>query len=159
VEDVATDSDSQQNENDDKRSTVIRAAVAAAATGAAAYGVHRIRGSHEEEPGDGDDDSSTDDQAEDADEGEGPSGKREELTQALTAKVSDAKKAATRLKPGGGGRRSALDTAWDAASDHLLPVAGEAAATLGATVAKKAPEIVRDKLLPRFIEGFQKEAG
>lgn len=148
-----TDQDATSHESGEEgghSSTVVRAAVAAAATGVAAYGVRRLRGRSEDE-GENDENDANEDQTDDS------SSRREELTQALTTKVSDAKKAASRLKPTGGDRRSTLDTAWDAASDHLLPVVGDAASSLGASVAKKAPEIVRDELVPRFIEGFQKE--
>ncbi|MGN6798077.1 MAG: hypothetical protein ACTHKS_08005 [Gaiellaceae bacterium] len=135
----------------------MRAAVAAAATGVAAYGVRRLRTrGQDDEPEDGEEEAAGDDDGSNEDDS---SSKREELTQALTSKVSDAKKAASKLKPGSGDRRSTLDTAWDAASDHVLPVAGDAASSLGASVAKKAPEFVREELMPRFIEGFQREAG
>lgn len=149
----------RQSDEGGVHSTMARAAVAAAATGVAAYSVRRFR-ARQDDPEEQDDQPETDDSDEsEPDDQDEPSGKREELTQALSAKVSDAKKAASKLKPGGGAdRRSTLDTAWDAASDHLLPVAGDAASSLGASLAKKAPEIVRDELMPRFIEGFQKAA-
>jgi hypothetical protein len=149
---MAKESNSEPTQGGGTRSTVVRAAVAAAATGAAAYGVRRLRSSHQE---DGDAEAAAADDHPDEDgEDDGDTGKREELTRALSAKVSDAKNAASRLKPGGNGR-SMVDTAWEAASEQLRPVAGEAAASLGATVAKKAPGVVRDELMPRFIEGFE----
>ena len=43
---------------------------------------------------------------------------------------------------------------WDAANDMLVPVAANAARALGAFVAEKSPELLRDTLLPRFIDGF-----
>jgi hypothetical protein len=149
---MATETEQSSEQSSGRTSSaVVRGMVAAAATGAAAYGVQRFRSSRSaggsEEP-----ERNVDDDAE-AGEGEG-SGRREELTQALTEKIGDAKRVASRLKPGGG--RSTVETAWDAASDYLVPFANEAAASLGETVATKAPEIVRDDLLPRFIDGFQK---
>src|SRR3569623_3564698 len=129
---MAADTDSQSGD-EGRLSTVMRVAAAAAATGAAAYGARRLRGNREGEP-------EADEPQED--ERSEPSSKREELSQALTSRVADVKRTASKLKPGEGGRRSTLDTAWAAASGHLLPVAGEAASSLGASIAKKAPEIV-----------------
>jgi hypothetical protein len=47
-------------------------------------------------------------------------------------------------------------SAWDAASQHVIPVAGQAAAAAGEALARKSPELVRNELMPKFIEGFQK---
>ena len=153
---MARGTDPQDSANGGSHSGIVRAAVAAAAGGAAAYGVRRLRSCHEDEDA-GDETEEASDGAED--KGRGTlSAKREELTHALSTKVAEAKNAASKLKPSGGSRRSALDSAREAASDQLLPIAREAASSLGATVAKKAPELVRDELMPRFIEGFQKTA-
>jgi hypothetical protein len=43
---------------------------------------------------------------------------------------------------------------WDAARDALGPAAEDAAAALGKFVAENAPEVVRDRIVPRFIESF-----
>jgi hypothetical protein len=43
---------------------------------------------------------------------------------------------------------------WDAARDALGPAAEDAAAAVGKFVAENAPEIVRDRIVPRFIESF-----
>ena len=51
---------------------------------------------------------------------------------------------------------SMLASGWHAAQDSLLPVAEEAAATAGAYLARRGPEIVRERLLPRFISGFER---
>jgi hypothetical protein len=51
---------------------------------------------------------------------------------------------------------SMLASGWRAAQDSLLPVAEEAAATAGAYLARSGPEIVRERLLPRFISGFER---
>ena len=146
---MATKTASSQHNDGGPHSTAVRAAIAAAATGAAAYGVLKLRSNREAV----DEESSVN---EDAAHGGDATNKREELTHALATKVADAKKATSRLKPGGSRRGSILDSAWDAASEQLLPVAQDAAAALGATVAKKVPDTVRDELMPRFIEGFQK---
>jgi hypothetical protein len=150
---MATGTDTSQSKDGGTRSNVVRGAVAAAATGAAAYGVLKLRSKHEEL---NEEDSVAEEAGRDeGDDGGEATGKRQELTRALATKVTDAKKATSRLKPGGASRGSILDSAWDAASEQLLPIAQEAAAALGATVAKKAPGTVRDELMPRFIEGFQ----
>ena len=51
---------------------------------------------------------------------------------------------------------SIAGSAWESASQHLVPVAGQAAAAAGEALAQKSPDFVRDELMPRFIEGFQK---
>jgi hypothetical protein len=149
---MATGTDTSQSKGGGTRSNVVRGAVAAAATGAAAYGVLKLRSKHEEL---NEEDRVEEETGRDEDDNGEATGKRQELTQALATKLTDAKKATSRLKPGGASRGSILDSAWDAASEQLLPIAQDAAAALGATVAKKAPDTVRDELMPRFIEGFQ----
>ena len=47
-----------------------------------------------------------------------------------------------------------LQTVWDSASDTLLPHAEDAAEAAGKWVAANAPDVVRERLLPRFIEAF-----
>lgn len=64
---------------------------------------------------------------------------------------------------GGGGKQqgneslvtSMVTSGWDAARDSILPLAEDAASRAGEFVATAAPEIVRDTLVPRFIEGFE----
>jgi hypothetical protein len=51
---------------------------------------------------------------------------------------------------------SMLASGWRAAQDSLLPVAEEAAATAGAYIARSGPEVIRERLLPRFISGFER---
>ena len=133
---------------------IVRAAVTAAATGAAAYGVRKLRSNRDEVD---EKDAAEGETSPDVDQETGDgAGKRQDLTQTLATKVAGAKRATSRLKPSSAGHRSIVDSAWDAASEQLLPVAQEAAAALGAKVAKKAPDMIRDELIPRFIEGFQK---
>jgi hypothetical protein len=49
---------------------------------------------------------------------------------------------------------SAAATSWDAASDVLLPLADDAAEAAGKYVATHGPEIVRERIVPKFIEAF-----
>jgi hypothetical protein len=56
-----------------------------------------------------------------------------------------------------GGRSRAgsmLDTVWSSASDTLLPLAEDAADAAGKWVAENSPEVIRDRIVPRFIEAF-----
>ena len=49
---------------------------------------------------------------------------------------------------------SVLSGGWDAARDALIPAAEDAAGAAGEYLASKGPEIVRDRIVPRFIESF-----
>lgn len=49
---------------------------------------------------------------------------------------------------------SAAATGWDAASDVLVPFAEEAAGAAGKYLATHGPDIVRDRIVPKFIEAF-----
>ncbi len=51
---------------------------------------------------------------------------------------------------------SMLVSGWCAAQDSLLPVAEDAAAAAGEFVARSAPDVVSERLLPRFISGFER---
>jgi hypothetical protein len=127
-----------------RSSAALKAAAAAAATSAAAYGLRRVLAKKHA------------DEDDDDDVGEGRSeSKREELTHALSSKAREAKKTASRLKPRTS-NASVLERAWGSASGSVLPVANDVASSLGAAVARKAPDIVRDELMPHFIEGFEK---
>jgi hypothetical protein len=64
----------------------------------------------------------------------------------------------------GGGRSSSgdeslfssmLTSGWDSARDSLLPFAEEAATGAGEFIARNAPEVVRETLVPKFISGFE----
>jgi hypothetical protein len=48
---------------------------------------------------------------------------------------------------------------WDAARDALLPLAEDAAGAAGTYLAKNGPDIVRDKIVPRFISSFNEAKG
>jgi hypothetical protein len=56
--------------------------------------------------------------------------------------------------PGG----SLVSTVLDSASSSLLPLAEEAADALGKWTAENAPDVVRDRIVPRFIESFNDAA-
>ncbi|MGN6797818.1 MAG: hypothetical protein ACTHKS_06680 [Gaiellaceae bacterium] len=63
---------------------------------------------------------------------------------------------AAKAKSAGSGLiASAAATSWDAASDVLLPMADEAAESAGKYVATHGPEILRERLIPKFIEAFE----
>lgn len=63
---------------------------------------------------------------------------------------------AAKVKNAGSGLiASAAATSWDAASDVLLPMADEAAESAGKYVATHGPEILRERLIPKFIEAFE----
>lgn len=56
------------------------------------------------------------------------------------------------------GSGSLLSTVWGSTSDALLPLAEEAAEMAGKWAAKKAPALIRDRLVPRFIDSFKAAA-
>jgi hypothetical protein len=138
------------------QSTVALAAVVAAATGAAAYGVQRLRASRRNDDEAHEIDEPAADEADTESHGREPHGRREELTQTLTSKVAEVKQAGERLKPSRDKAAPAFERARDAASPYLVSFGKEAASSLGTTVAEKAPDLVRDELMPRFIEAFEK---
>jgi hypothetical protein len=53
---------------------------------------------------------------------------------------------------------SLVITALESASDHVLPLAEAAAEEVGRWVARNSPEVVRERLLPRFIDAFKAAA-
>jgi hypothetical protein len=55
---------------------------------------------------------------------------------------------------GSGMLASAAATGWDAAADALLPLADDAAEAAGKYVAQHGPEILRERIVPKFIEAF-----
>jgi hypothetical protein len=52
-------------------------------------------------------------------------------------------------------RRPLLGTTWDSVPDAVLPLAEDAAEAAGRWVAKNSPALIRDRLLPRFIDSFK----
>jgi hypothetical protein len=59
---------------------------------------------------------------------------------------------------GGSRGGSLLSTVLDSASSSLLPLAEEAAEAAGKWTAENAPDVVRDQIVPRFIEAFNDAA-
>ena len=62
--------------------------------------------------------------------------------------------ARTKKKGGSGLLSSAAATSWDAASDVLLPLADDAAEAAGKYVATHGPDVLRERIIPKFIEAF-----
>lgn len=52
-----------------------------------------------------------------------------------------------------------LTSGWDAARDALLPAAEDAAGAVGGYLAENGPEIIRERIVPRFIESFNEARG
>jgi len=48
---------------------------------------------------------------------------------------------------------------WDAARDAVLPAVEEAAGAAGTYLAENGPEVVRERILPRFVESFNEARG
>jgi hypothetical protein len=110
-------------------STALKVAAAAAATGAATFAVRKVR-SH------GDRESWSEDRAGSR---EGSSAKKNGNGQSLLA--------------------SAAATGWEAASETLVPLAEDAAEAAGRCLATRGPDVVREHIVPKFIEGFNEAKG
>ena len=54
---------------------------------------------------------------------------------------------------------SALSGGWDAAKDALIPAAEDAAGAIGEWLAENAPDVVTERIVPRFIESFNEASG
>ena len=111
--------------------TALKAAAAAAAAGAAAMAARKAFSGH----GNGNDNANGDSNGSSRQE----SGSR-----------------------GAGQRSNALGSiasgGWDAARDALLPALEDAAAAAGTFVAENGPDVVRERIVPRFIESFNEHA-
>jgi hypothetical protein len=107
--------------------TALKAAAAAAATGAATYAMRKAL-SHESE--------GRERQDEDDDGGR------------------DSRSTSKRKTGAGSIVSSAASSAWDSASEVVLPMAEDAVAAAGKYLAERAPDVVRERLVPRFIESF-----
>jgi len=58
-------------------------------------------------------------------------------------------------KSGGPGiLASAAATSWEAASDALVPMAEDAAEAAGKYLAQHGPDVLRERIVPKFIEAF-----
>jgi hypothetical protein len=51
---------------------------------------------------------------------------------------------------------SMVSGGWDAARDALIPAAENAASAVGTYLAQNGPEVIRDRIVPRFISAFNK---
>ena len=49
---------------------------------------------------------------------------------------------------------SAAASSWDAAAEVLVPMAEDAAESAGKYLAEHGPEVIRDRIVPKFIEAF-----
>jgi hypothetical protein len=49
---------------------------------------------------------------------------------------------------------SAASSSWDAAADVLIPMAEDAAGAAGKYLAEHGPEVIRERIVPSFIEAF-----
>ena len=63
----------------------------------------------------------------------------------------------------GEGEPSILNTVlsggWEAARDALLPAAEDAAGAAGEYVAQHGPDVLRDRIVPRFVDSFNEARG
>lgn len=57
-----------------------------------------------------------------------------------------------------GNEQSMLARVWDTTSDAVLPIAEDAASAAGRWAATQAPAVVRERILPRFIDSFSAAA-
>lgn len=65
-------------------------------------------------------------------------------------------------RSGGGGQSTlaAMATSgWSAARDSLVPFAEDAAGAAGEWIGRNGPDYVREKIVPRFIDGFERGSG
>ena len=73
----------------------------------------------------------------------------------------DSGKESTERKSSGGSGDSSVMTsmvgsAWDSARDSLGPMMEDAAESAGEYLARSAPEVIRETLVPAFITGFER---
>jgi hypothetical protein len=54
---------------------------------------------------------------------------------------------------------SMLAGGWEAARDGLVPIAEDAAGAAGEFLAQNGPDVVRERIVPRFIESFNEAGG
>jgi hypothetical protein len=128
---VAEQDQATESSEGGARNTALKAAAAAAATGAATFAVRKLL-SHDGDGSDGDDLSEADGSTREG------SGKRGSKRGSRNTSVLS----------------SAASSAWDAASDMVIPVAEDAAEAAGKYLAEHGPDVVRERIVPRFIEAF-----
>jgi hypothetical protein len=131
---VAEDEQTEQQDGSSTARTALMAAAAAAATGAAAIAARKAL-SHDDRDDSDDDDS---------DDG----GDAESMVSKLRPSKSKGKRDTSSVLS------SAASSAWDSAQGVILPIAEDAVAAAGKYLAEEAPDIVRERLVPRFIEAF-----
>jgi hypothetical protein len=124
AEDEQTEKQTHENGNGSSGHGALKAAAAAAATGAATFAVQKAISSHGRRRDTGD---------------EGDDAGMERRTRAGSSSSVFA---------------SAGSSAWEAASGALVPLAEEAAEAAGKYLAEHAPDVVRDRIVPRFIKAF-----
>jgi hypothetical protein len=54
---------------------------------------------------------------------------------------------------------SMISGSWEAAREQILPLAEEAAGAAGEFVARNAPDVVKERIVPRFISSFNEASG
>lgn len=123
--------DEQSNGSASNGHNLGRVAAIAAATGATAFAAHKALGSRSS--------SSQNDEDEDEDDESVPKKKSSSSAGGSASLVT-----------------AAVSSGWDVAKDSLVPVIEDAATKAGAFVADRAPEVVRDVVVPRFIAGFER---
>ena len=59
----------------------------------------------------------------------------------------------------GSALNNVLSGGWEAARDALLPAAEDAAGAAGEYLAQNGPDLIRERIVPRFIESFNDARG
>jgi hypothetical protein len=54
---------------------------------------------------------------------------------------------------------SMISGGWEAARDSLLPIAEDAAGAAGEFLAQNGPDVIRERIVPRFIQSFNEAGG
>jgi hypothetical protein len=54
---------------------------------------------------------------------------------------------------------SMVSSAWESARDSLVPMIESAAGSAGEYLARNGPDVVRDTIVPKFIDGFERGRG
>lgn len=57
-------------------------------------------------------------------------------------------------KSGGSLMTSIASGSWEAAQDAIVPLAADAAAAAGKYLAQSGPDVVKEEIVPRFIDAF-----
>jgi hypothetical protein len=86
---------------------------------------------------------------------------------ALAAKKAFGDRGPREHKPDRGERKrgnddvlgSMMTSAWDSARDSLVPMLENAATSAGEYLARSGPDLVRETIVPRFIDGFERGRG